>query len=99
MLRDAGCSHAILGHSERRHGSGESDADVRAKTEAAWRAGLVAILCVGETRAEREAGSAVAVVSGQLAGSVPDGATADPLVVAYEPGWAIGTRLTATVPA
>jgi triosephosphate isomerase len=96
MLRDAGCSHVIVGHSERRHGLGESDADVRAKAEAAWRAGLVAIVCVGETRAEREAGSAVAVVSGQLAGSVPDGATADKLVIAYEPVWAIGTGLTPT---
>src|SRR5712692_9863174 len=82
MLRDAGCSHAILGHSERRHGSGESDAQIRAKTLAAWRAGLVAILCVGETRAQREAGSAIAVVSGQLAGSVPAAPDADRLVVA-----------------
>jgi triosephosphate isomerase (TIM) len=101
MLRDAGCSHVILGHSERRHGLGESDADVRAKTQAAWRAGLIAIVCVGETRAEREAGIATAVVSGQLAGSVPDGSTgggaaADKLVVAYEPVWAIGTGLTPT---
>jgi triosephosphate isomerase len=96
MLEDAGCSHVIVGHSERRHGLGETDADVRAKAEAAWRAGLVAIVCVGETRAEREAGSAVAVVTGQLAGSVPDGATADKLVIAYEPVWAIGTGLTPT---
>jgi len=96
MLRDADCSHVILGHSERRHGLGESDADVRAKAEAAWRAGLVAILCVGETRAEREAGRAVAVVAGQLAGSVPDGAAADRLVIAYEPVWAIGTGLVPT---
>jgi triosephosphate isomerase len=96
MLRDAGCSHVIVGHSERRHGCGESDADVRAKTLAAWRAGLVAILCVGETRAEREAGRAVDIVSGQLAGSVPDGAAADMLVIAYEPVWAIGTGLTPT---
>ena len=96
MLEDAGCSHVIVGHSERRHGLGESDADVRAKADAAWRAGLVAIVCVGETRAEREAGSAVAVVTGQLAGSVPEGAIADKLVVAYEPVWAIGTGLTPT---
>jgi triosephosphate isomerase len=93
MLQDAGCSHVILGHSERRHGCGESDAAVRAKVAAAWRAGLVAILCVGETRAEREAGHAVAVVAGQLAGSLPDGADAGRLVVAYEPVWAIGTGL------
>jgi triosephosphate isomerase len=97
MLQDAGCSHVIVGHSERRHGCGESDADVRAKTLAAWRAGLVAILCVGETRAEREAGRAVEIVAGQLAGSVPDGAAADKLVIAYEPVWAIGTGLTPTI--
>src|SRR6266446_5915452 len=96
MLRDAGCSHVIVGHSERRHTCGETDADVQAKTLAAWRAGLVAIICVGETRAEREAGIAVAVVSSQLAGSVPDGAAADKLVLAYEPVWAIGTGLTPT---
>ena len=96
MLKDAGCSHVILGHSERRHGHGESDAEIRAKVAAAWRAGLVAILCVGETRAEREAGRALAVVAGQLAGSMPDGAATDRLIVAYEPVWAIGTGLTAT---
>ena len=96
MLRDAGCSHAIVGHSERRHGLGESDADVRAKTEAAWRAGLVAIVCVGETRAEREAGRAVEIVAAQLAGSLPERAAADTLVIAYEPVWAIGTGLTPT---
>ena len=97
MLRDSGCSHVIVGHSERRHGCGESDADIRAKTLAAWRAGLVAILCVGETRAEREAGRAVDVVAGQLAGSVPEGADADTLIIAYEPVWAIGTGLTPTI--
>src|SRR4051794_37702875 len=97
MLRDAGCTHAIVGHSERRHTCGESDADVRAKTEAAWRAGLVGILCVGETRAEREAGRAISVVSGQIAGSVPEGADPERLIVAYEPVWAIGTGLTPTI--
>ncbi len=97
MLRDAGCSHVIVGHSERRQTCGESDADVQAKALAAWRAGLVAIVCVGETRAEREAGIAIAVVSNQLAGSVPDGAAADRLVIAYEPVWAIGTGLTPTI--
>ena len=97
MLTDAGCSYVIVGHSERRHTCGESDADVRAKTEAAWRAGLIAIVCVGETRAEREAGRAVEVVSNQIAGSIPDGADAARLVVAYEPVWAIGTGLTPTL--
>jgi len=96
MLRDAGCSHVIVGHSERRHGCGESDADIRAKALAAWRAGLIAIVCVGETLVEREAQIALAVVAGQLAGSVPDGATADRLIIAYEPVWAIGTGLTPT---
>jgi triosephosphate isomerase (TIM) len=97
MLRDAGCAYVIVGHSERRHGHGETDAEVCAKVAAAWRAGLTAILCVGETRAEREARREVAVVCGQLAGSLPDGATADRLVVAYEPVWAIGTGLTPTL--
>jgi len=96
MLKDAGCSHAIVGHSERRHTCGETDADVRAKTAAAWRAGLVAIVCVGETRAEREAGRAREIVSAQIAGSIPDGADAQRLILAYEPVWAIGTGLTPT---
>jgi triosephosphate isomerase len=90
------CAYVIIGHSERRHLRGETDADARAKVEAAWRAGLTAILCVGETRAEREAGTALAVVCGQVAGSLPEGATLDRLVVAYEPVWAIGTGLTPT---
>jgi triosephosphate isomerase (TIM) len=97
MLKDAGCTYVIVGHSERRASCGETDAMVKEKVAAAWRAGLVAILCVGETRVEREAGRAVAVVSTQLAGSLPDGATADKLVVAYEPVWAIGTGLTPTL--
>jgi len=97
MLRDAGCTHVILGHSERRHGHGESDAEIRAKIAGAWRAGLIAILCVGETRAEREAGRAQAVCCGQFAGSLPEGADATRLVVAYEPVWAIGTGLTPTL--
>jgi triosephosphate isomerase (TIM) len=94
MLADAGCSHVILGHSERRHGHGESDALIRRKMAAAGRAGLVPILCVGETLAEREAGEALAVVSAQLAGSIPDGIDRGGLIVAYEPVWAIGTGLT-----
>ena len=97
MLKDAGCSHAIVGHSERRHSCGETDADVQAKTRAAWRAGLVAIVCVGETRAEREAGRALDIVRAQLAGSLPDGADPERLIVAYEPVWAIGTGLTPTI--
>ena len=96
MLADAGCTHVILGHSERRHGHGESDALVRDKIAGARRAGLVAILCVGETLAQRQAGEAVAVVAGQLAGSIPVGIAGDGLVVAYEPVWAIGTGLSAT---
>ncbi|MGH7099226.1 MAG: triose-phosphate isomerase [Stellaceae bacterium] len=100
MLADAGCTHVILGHSERRQGHGESDALVRAKIAAAWRAGLTAILCVGESRDQREAGEAAAVVGTQLAGSIPpggDGGTdAGRLIIAYEPVWAIGTGLTPT---
>ncbi len=96
MLRDAGAIYVIVGHSERRAGHGESDAAVRAKAEAAHRAGLTAILCVGETRAEREGGRAVEIVRGQLKGSLPAKATPADLVVAYEPVWAIGTGLTPT---
>jgi triosephosphate isomerase len=97
MLKDAGCAYVIVGHSERRAACGETDAVVNAKVAAAWRAGLVAILCVGETRAEREAGREVAVVACQLAGSIPHGATSGNLVIAYEPVWAIGTGLTPTI--
>jgi triosephosphate isomerase (TIM) len=96
MLADAGARYVIVGHSERRGGYGESDAMARAKAEAANRAGLTAIVCVGETRAEREAGGAVQVVCRQLLGSVPLAATGADLVVAYEPVWAIGTGLTPT---
>jgi triosephosphate isomerase (TIM) len=96
MLKDAGASAVIVGHSERRSYHQETDADVRAKALAARRAGLCAIVCVGETRAEREDGRALTVVGTQLDGSVPDGATADNLVVAYEPVWAIGSGLTPT---
>ena len=96
MLRDAGASYVIVGHSERRTDHGESDAVVRAKAEAAWRAGLVAIVCIGETLEQREAGQTLAVLEAQLKGSVPDGATAAKLVVAYEPVWAIGTGKTPT---
>jgi triosephosphate isomerase len=96
MLKDAGASYVIVGHSERRAGHGETDDLVRSKAEAANRAGLAAIVCVGETRAEREAGAAVEVVRAQLRGSLPPRATPADLVVAYEPVWAIGTGLTPT---
>jgi triosephosphate isomerase (TIM) len=94
MLRDAGCSHVILGHSERRIDHRETDALIRAKLVAARDAGLVAILCVGETAQERDAGRALEVVSRQLAGSLPDGMSAASLTLAYEPVWAIGTGRT-----
>jgi len=96
MLKDAGAAYVIVGHSERRAGHGETDAIVRAKAQAAREAGLTAIVCVGETRAEREAGRAETVVIRQLHGSVPPGAAAATLVIAYEPVWAIGTGLTPT---
>ncbi|MCB1476542.1 MAG: triose-phosphate isomerase [Rhodobiaceae bacterium] len=97
MLADCGARAVIVGHSERRADHGESDMIVRAKAQAAWRARIKAIVCVGETRQERDAGKADAVVSEQLAGSVPDGATSENTVIAYEPVWAIGTGLTPTV--
>src|ERR1700761_3812761 len=97
MLADAGARAIIVGHSERRTDHGESDALVRQKAEAAWRAGCVAIVCIGETQHQRDGGKALDVCSTQLAGSLPDGATAANLVVAYEPVWAIGTGLTPTV--
>jgi len=96
MLADAGASAVIVGHSERRADHFETDAVVRAKAQAAWRAGLLAIVCVGEQRKEREAGKTLEVVGRQLDGSLPDGAAAARLVVAYEPVWALGTGLTPT---
>ncbi|WP_172326710.1 triose-phosphate isomerase [Mangrovicoccus sp. HB161399] len=94
MLADAGASHVILGHSERRADHGESDAVVKAKAEAALEAGLLPVICVGETEAERDAGETLAVVATQLAGSLPETAG---LVIAYEPVWAIGTGRTPTL--
>lgn len=94
MLADVGCRAVIVGHSERRADHGETDAQVRAKAEAAWNAGLTSIICIGETEAERDAGATLDVLGRQLAGSVPDGATADETVIAYEPIWAIGTGRT-----
>jgi len=96
MLADAGASAIIVGHSERRADHGETDALVRQKAEAAWRAGLTAIVCIGETQAQRDAGQTLDICGGQLAGSLPDSATSANLVVAYEPVWAIGTGLTPT---
>ncbi len=96
MLADAGATAVIVGHSERRTDHHETDDIVRAKALAARRAGLLAIVCVGETRAERDAGRAMEVVGIQLVGSIPESATAANLVVAYEPVWAIGTGLTPT---
>ncbi len=96
MLADAGARAVIVGHSERRTDHHETDMQVRGKAQAAWRAGLTAIVCVGERRAERDAGKTVDVVGRQLSGSLPDKATAANLVVAYEPVWAIGTGLTPT---
>ncbi|CAM5765765.1 triosephosphate isomerase [Labrys miyagiensis] len=96
MLKDAGASYVIVGHSERRTDHAETDAQVKAKAEAALRAHLVAIVCIGETRNERESGKTLDVVGTQLAGSLPAGATGANTVIAYEPVWAIGTGLTPT---
>jgi triosephosphate isomerase (TIM) len=98
QLKDAGASLVILGHSERRAGHGETSEDVAAKVEAALRAGLRPIVCVGETLEERQAGWAVAVVSGQVEDSLPQSLQDKPFAVAYEPVWAIGSGLTPTVP-
>ena len=97
MLADAGASAIIVGHSERRADHGESDQLVRQKAEAAWRAGLTAIVCIGETQQQRDAGQTLDICRRQLSGSLPDRATSDNLVVAYEPVWAIGTGLTPTI--
>ncbi len=96
MLADAGARAVIVGHSERRAAHNETDALVRAKALAARRAGLMAIVCVGEQRSEREAGNTLDIVGRQLDSSLPDGATAANLAIAYEPVWAIGTGLTPT---
>jgi len=97
MLKDAGAHFVITGHSERRTDHGETDETVHGKTQAAWRAGLVAIVCIGETEEERLAGKTNDILSRQIAGSVPDGANDHNTVVAYEPVWAIGTGRTPTV--
>lgn len=97
MLADLGCRYVIAGHSERRTDHGESSAVVKAKAAAAQKAGLAAIVCVGETWAEREAGRTAAIIEGQVADSIPPGSSSANLVVAYEPVWAIGSGRTATV--
>ncbi len=94
MLRDAGCGFTLVGHSERRHGHGESDALVKAKAEAAFEAGLNVVLCIGETEAEWDAGQTIQVLDRQLEQSLPAGVVADNLIIAYEPVWAIGTGKT-----
>jgi triosephosphate isomerase len=96
MLADAGARAVIVGHSERRADHGETDIEVRQKAEAAWRAGLTAIVCIGETQHQRDQGQTLDICRGQLDISLPDGSRADNLVVAYEPVWAIGTGLTPT---
>ena len=93
MIADTGATHVILGHSERRDAHHETDMEVRCKVERAWAAGLTAIVCIGETAQEREAANTLDIIGGQLAGSLPDGVTAENTVVAYEPIWAIGTGL------
>ncbi len=97
MLKDLGCRYVIVGHSERRTLHGERDSDVQAKAGAALAAGLAAIVCIGETLAERDSGATLPVIARQLAGSLPAGASAATLVVAYEPVWAIGTGRVASV--
>jgi triosephosphate isomerase len=96
MLKDAGASHVFVGHSECRADRGEEDAEVCAKASAAWRAGLTAIICIGESNEQRQRGQALDVLSQQIAGSVPNTATPANAIVAYEPIWAIGTGLTPT---
>jgi triosephosphate isomerase len=96
MLKDAGASAVIVGHSERRADHGETSAIVREKAQAAHRAGLTAIICIGETKDERTNGETLPVVCGQLKDSLPPSATVENTVIAYEPVWAIGTGLTPT---
>lgn len=97
MLADAGCTYVIVGHSERRADHAESSELVRSKVDAAHRAGLRAIVCVGETLEERDSGQTLATISAQIDGSLPDSIAADDTVIAYEPVWAIGTGRTPTL--
>ena len=91
MIKDTGATCVIVGHSERRAGHSETDADIRAKTLSAWAAGLLPILCIGESEAERTGPDTLDIIAAQLDASMPDDATGDTLVIAYEPIWAIGT--------
>jgi triosephosphate isomerase len=91
MLKDAGARAVIVGHSERRQHHGETDATVAAKAKAAWRAGLLAIICIGETKAQRSGGKALSVCGAQLAGSMPESTNLSATAIGYEPLWAIGT--------
>ena len=91
MVADTGAEYVIVGHSERREAHGERNRDIRAKAKSAWDAGLTAIICIGESDADRDADNTLDIILGQLSGSVPNDATADNTVVAYEPIWAIGT--------
>jgi triosephosphate isomerase len=97
MLADSGATYVILGHSERRQDFGETDALVHDKTKTAWAAGLTAIVCIGESLTQREASNTIDIIDGQLAASVPDNATGENLVIAYEPIWAIGSGITPTL--
>lgn len=97
MLRDSGAQYVIVGHSERRQYHHETDYDVHNKAAAAHKAGLIAIICIGETKEEREMGKAIDVVRSQLRGSLPEGSFGENTIIAYEPVWAIGTGLTPTV--
>jgi triosephosphate isomerase len=97
MLKDIGCAYVILGHSERRTDQEETDAQVQAKVAAAHKAGLISIVCIGETLAQRDSGETLAVMSRQLSGSLPTGLDSATLVIAYEPVWAIGTGRTPTI--
>lgn len=96
MIKDAGCSFVIVGHSERRADHHESNEDVKAKAQAVITDGLIAVICIGETEAERDAGKTIEVCQTQLRGSMPEGATFENVVIAYEPVWAIGTGRTPT---
>ena len=96
MIKDAGCSFVIVGHSERRADHHESNEDVKAKAQAVVAEGMIAVICIGETQDERDAGKTIEVCRSQLRGSMPEGATFENVVIAYEPVWAIGTGRTPT---